>query len=798
MKRTRARFFAVLIGLLTLSLAAKAAAGRVLSCNRELPSGSQYRDAGWDWTENVTYTLYTYDGIYPDVRLPYYSNYGPAAADLNIGERDIYPEQGWRLVLRDFGDPGSPVNIPYYLLYNTHRCILRMFYFSTNQEGFTHSAGKISYQAEETAAHLTMGARNHFLDNYADEDEVADIVVGNIEPDSWCYFDFNLAGYDPETPDKMDLTYVIQIGGVDETIYNPPPEVDIADGGTVAASKNGFGGLFSNGQSLYNEVSRRYRNGEALRNKMIDWAIDHPGWYSQFFVELQLALPLEVIPALSAVSGIIDFVFGNGEQDSPVASNNMFSLPGTFTSDAALYTLVFRAPGAPRSDEEADAAANMIPMYDQPVGVFNLSSQPKCLVYRTYETVDIGAELPQWNYYFDVYMQEPIQFVYNSGVFRSPTVEVSHGFSDAITDDFMPLSQFNYSLWECQQSNVGIYDYWLANWASMSPTITIRATFQPHDADPGQAPFTLIKTFTPAITHQNGDSDIWLVTGTVLDQYGEPMSDVTINGIASGGVFTDGDGRFGAMVEDGWQGNISAEKGSISFLPDWIPIMPVHENTYLGVAFEEERRNGVINPNGGETYSNPMGFDVEWQVLGGDPESSLTSVYVFRDGMWFVEATGVHVDADGYGSVHVSVSPGNWTDDDCLAKVVTVMSNGQVATDISDGTFTIIHRSKPNDEPDIQYVGDGGILGDPFPNPLNPETTIELNIASPARTSAFVVDIAGRKVRTLLPVQELGEGRHVLNWKGRDDFGQAVSSGLYFLVVSHGDVTHSRKLVMVK
>src|SRR5215204_4090848 len=83
------------------------------------------RDPNWDWTQDVTYTLVTTTRTYEHVRLPYFSGSGPAAAALNVPDgRDIRREDGWRLLLRDFG-PGAEQ--AFFILYNRNRGILRVF-----------------------------------------------------------------------------------------------------------------------------------------------------------------------------------------------------------------------------------------------------------------------------------------------------------------------------------------------------------------------------------------------------------------------------------------------------------------------------------------------------------------------------------------------------------------------------------------------------------------------------------------------------------------------------------------------
>ncbi|HPF34323.1 MAG TPA: FG-GAP-like repeat-containing protein [Candidatus Krumholzibacteria bacterium] len=72
------------------------------------------------------------------------------------------------------------------------------------------------------------------------------------------------------------------------------------------------------------------------------------------------------------------------------------------------------------------------------------------------------------------------------------------------------------------------------------------------------------------------------------------------------------------------------------------------------------------------------------------------------------------------------------------------------------------------------------------PNPFNPSTEIRFVLARDARVDAHVVDVAGRRVRTLARGLAQPAGERALRWDGRDDGGRALPSGAYYAVV-HAD-----------
>jgi len=66
-----------------------------------------------------------------------------------------------------------------------------------------------------------------------------------------------------------------------------------------------------------------------------------------------------------------------------------------------------------------------------------------------------------------------------------------------------------------------------------------------------------------------------------------------------------------------------------------------------------------------------------------------------------------------------------------------------------------------------------------------------------ASVEVNLINVAGRRIRRLSP-GALNAGRQVLTWDGQDDAGQAVPSGVYFLVSSNAGKHTSLKLVVTR
>jgi len=84
-----------------------------------------------------------------------------------------------------------------------------------------------------------------------------------------------------------------------------------------------------------------------------------------------------------------------------------------------------------------------------------------------------------------------------------------------------------------------------------------------------------------------------------------------------------------------------------------------------------------------------------------------------------------------------------------------------------------------------------------YPNPFNPETTIEFSLPEVTELTVTIHDILGRQVVELVR-GELESGHHSLRWDGTDAHNDPVSAGVYFVQVNSVDNTHIMKLIFLK
>jgi len=84
-----------------------------------------------------------------------------------------------------------------------------------------------------------------------------------------------------------------------------------------------------------------------------------------------------------------------------------------------------------------------------------------------------------------------------------------------------------------------------------------------------------------------------------------------------------------------------------------------------------------------------------------------------------------------------------------------------------------------------------------YPNPFNPITTIPFYLDNSEYITISIYDISGRRIKTIFS-GKLQSGHYKEVWDGTNDNGIAVSSGLYYCLMSLNYAKVSRKMVLLK
>jgi len=168
-----------------------------------------------------------------------------------------------------------------------------------------------------------------------------------------------------------------------------------------------------------------------------------------------------------------------------------------------------------------------------------------------------------------------------------------------------------------------------------------------------------------------------------------------------------------------------------------------------------------------------------------------------------------------------AINPYDWSIDDgsgpCLldddASSIDAWFDSLEVNDVISqvtGVFTFSFGTYKIEVRDIEDVGPiVGIAEEPinypltyslkqnFPNPFNPETRIYFEIPNQEHISIVIYNILGQKIRNLA-MDTYPAGKHILNWNGRNDNGELVSSGTYIVRMKAGNYIDSKKMLLIR
>ncbi len=89
------------------------------------------------------------------------------------------------------------------------------------------------------------------------------------------------------------------------------------------------------------------------------------------------------------------------------------------------------------------------------------------------------------------------------------------------------------------------------------------------------------------------------------------------------------------------------------------------------------------------------------------------------------------------------------------------------------------------------------VLGNNYPNPFNPETTINYEIKEAGIVCIEVFNIKGQIVKTLVN-EYLTADNYSIVWNGTNANNESVSSGVYFYKMKSGTYISAKKMILMK
>ncbi len=198
----------------------------------------------------------------------------------------------------------------------------------------------------------------------------------------------------------------------------------------------------------------------------------------------------------------------------------------------------------------------------------------------------------------------------------------------------------------------------------------------------------------------------------------------------------------------------------------------------------------VVAPADGETLYVGEEAQIQWVATDNVAVDSI-SIYYSTDGgatFPYTIATGEPND-----SSYTWVVP-DTPSEDCLVKVVAYDSSANPGESVPETTFSIVSEQVGTE---VVPVAARFELMQNVPNPFNPLTKIEFSLTHSSRVTVRIYDMSGGVVKTLAD-DARPAGRHSVVWRGEDERGAQVASGVYSYVLEAEGQKQMRKLVLLR
>jgi hypothetical protein len=123
----------------------------------------------------------------------------------------------------------------------------------------------------------------------------------------------------------------------------------------------------------------------------------------------------------------------------------------------------------------------------------------------------------------------------------------------------------------------------------------------------------------------------------------------------------------------------------------------------------------------------------------------------------------------------------------------------QTLTNIASNQFLKIVEEQTTRTSEEQYMSTptGYNLADNYPNPFNPESTIEYELPQAGLVRFEVFNLLGQKIKTLID-QNQDAGIHHIVWNGNNDLGEAVASGIYLYRIEANNFQATKRMLLIR
>lgn len=403
-----------------------------------------------------------------DWRAPYYTMYlqsqsdaisvpspftGLAAAptqlntiDLAAFPPDFEPEDGWEVILVNFGTPSQKVSLPSLVLYNRLNGIMRILHYAKSDLDSYDSALLELKQllsqdvfSKNSAIFEHMNTPMNALDNFSKQVEAAfpnfyqNVNLGNTDH-IWLLGEI-LTAYDPCTcshgtriafqPSFKNITEInLNIDGQSTTV--PVFNAQTGPTGGVRAALAGAGGAvenFTKGAKTHKDLGTFTDILENLYPSLPFVPDNMPGLINS---------ALNLVPGVGTAINMLDLFVPSSKAPSIASYDSQYTFEASGSLEKETFGIItsFRTPGAQELLNIPPDTEPVETIYDNPLGLFNLLNTPRVSRHYNYSGSLLNINLKLADDY------DP-QYVFNQAAGFS--VEPSDVRFQLVFDDCSPL-----------------------------------------------------------------------------------------------------------------------------------------------------------------------------------------------------------------------------------------------------------------------------------------------------------------------------------------------------------------------
>jgi len=819
-------------------------------------------NVSWDWTDPDAYPKYFYiSGEQPVLSVfPF--------TDANLGviveKNDYQPEDGWVLLYKDFGTHDFPVKMPYMVLYHKYTGMMRVYIFLVCPESYSRISIQTYFEMNGSANLAFAISPSYALDKKSKYENNA--VIGYIQGSNnhWIYQDIPIA-YEPDINNLEHISFIFDTYGLKNTNIEIDGNIQLAQKkiANLGQKSKSIPQIIDGAGKSLSEKYKSWKQAKETTKKTFEDA-------STFFHNLgilnisdaltNLSYGVSYLPfgPLGTIYGLYDFFFGGGKKIDPIPLyfEGDIKLSGTMETELFIGKLKMRVPGSipPTNDYWR-------PVYNTPLGVFNLSVTPtvqKLFYWQYFDEVNTGS---MWNSYKCI---SDINYILNPNIANIQLEEIKANLYFSFTypgegnyrypedllqdwadDGYISLESGKIRLKE-DNSKEAILSYSsgfkpldeIKNLFINTPNKDIYLKFYirlKRTDDAEAEPIVLTPSYKLNVEVKENDIDgpwSFYLNSTVNDnkidlEWSQPFAndmnnlyDRTLyvqkstNGINWINIYSVDNPFFNSTT---YSYTPSSEGGELYFrinLKDvyrmnvFSQVKKVQNPNYLPLSVNisgptslgyNEKGTFTANPSGGSgNYTNYRWWHRDDSGGSIPPEKPLVGPF------------------SNNGDNTIRRPPPNvWIEGTSWEGQQTVHYSSPVnfslkceVTDSDNNTATDIHsvivrgglakvQGVTNDKLSFVAVPEQVELTGNYPNPFNPSTTIRFGLPEDGNVKLTIYSSTGQKVINLIN-GFFSKGYHEIMWDGKNQAGNFVSTGIYISELKAGNHRLIKKMVFAK